>query len=309
MIFKKQFRILGYYHFPNQYMKPEEIRIHEAKELAPLLGNSLQSIYNNPETDIVIKEVISTPTVFILKDKDNQLYGYFTKDKTVRLTNVKYDKTSVEPIPLKYKAWFTPGQEIELIKEQSIKDKFPQIENVNLDLKKEDLFELWGVDDCEIIGYYHKDPKSEGFLIDDLRKTNFERIPPYLSNNKSIELWLKYPQKGIALDYYYRFIWKLSHKDKNNPYEIYLDNRFSPQTITPKWFIDKLFEDRHNDKSKNFGSAANFLDTLSKQLSARESTFVYELLQNANDYPVEGHKVDVEFLHNGQLPFILTLWR
>lgn len=66
MIFKKQFRILGYYHFPNQYMKPEEIRIHEAKELAPLLGNSLQSIYNNPETDIVIKEVISTPTVFIL---------------------------------------------------------------------------------------------------------------------------------------------------------------------------------------------------------------------------------------------------
>lgn len=295
MIFKKQFRILGYYHFPNQYMKPEEIRIHEAKELAPLLGNSLQSIYNNPETDIVIKEVISTPTVFILKDKDNQLYGYFTKDKTVRLTNVKYDKTSVEPIPLKYKAWFTPGQEIELIKEQSIKDKFPQIENGNLDLKKEDLFELWGVDDCEIIGYYHKDPKSEGFLIDDLRKTNFERIPPYLSNNKSIELWLKYPQKGIALDYYYRFIWKLSHKDKNNPYEIYLDNRFSPQTITPKWFIDKLFEDRHNDKSKNFGSAANFLDTLSKQLSARESTFVYELLQNANDYPVEGHKVDVEF--------------
>lgn len=295
MIFKKQFRILGYYHFPNQYMKPEEIRIHEAKELAPLLGNSLQSIYNNPETDIVIKEVISTPTVFILKDKDNQLYGYFTKDKTVRLTNVKYDKTSVEPIPLKYKAWFTPGQEIELIKEQSIKDKFPQIGNINLDLKKEDLFELWGVDDCEIIGYYHKDPKSEGFLIDDLRKTNFERIPPYLSNNKSIELWLKYPQKGIALDYYYRFIWKLSHKDKNNPYEIYLDNRFSPQTITPKWFIDKLFEDRHNDKSKNFGSAANFLDTLSKQLSARESTFVYELLQNANDYPVEGHKVDVEF--------------
>lgn len=37
------------------------------------------------------------------------------------------------------------------------------------------------------------------------------------------------------------------------------------------------------------------MDTLSKQLSAKESTFVYELLQNANDYPIEGKLVDVEF--------------
>ena len=163
------------------------------------------------------------------------------------------------------------------------------------EISNEDLFELWGVDDCECIGYYHFDPKSGGYLIDDLRKTNFDCIPPYLTNKKPITLWLKYPQKGIEVDNYYRFTWKLSHKDPQNPYEIYLDSRFSPQTITPKWFIDKLFEDRHSDKSKNFGSAANFLDTLSKQLSARESTFVYELLQNANDYPVEGQMVDVEF--------------
>lgn len=31
------------------------------------------------------------------------------------------------------------------------------------------------------------------------------------------------------------------------------------------------------------------------QLSAKDSTFVYELLQNANDYPMGGEKVDVEF--------------
>jgi len=163
------------------------------------------------------------------------------------------------------------------------------------ELTNEDIFELWGVDDCEFIGYYHTDTKSDGYLIDDLRKTNFDRIPPYLTNKKAISLWLKYPQRGLELNKYYRFTWKLSHRDANNPYEIYLDNQYAPQRITPKWFIDKLFEDRHSDKSKNFGSAANFLDTLSKQLSAKESTFVYELLQNANDYPVEGQMVDVEF--------------
>ena len=124
MDFKNQFRILGYYHFPNRHMKPEENRTIEAKELAPLLGVSLQSIYNNPETDIVIKKAISTPTIFILKDKDNQLYGYFTKDKTVRLTNVKCDKRLIKTMPFKYKAWFTPGQEIGFNKEQSIMDNF-----------------------------------------------------------------------------------------------------------------------------------------------------------------------------------------
>lgn len=171
----------------------------------------------------------------------------------------------------------------------------PKFEKAEGELTNEDLFELWGVDNCECIGYYHYDPQTNGYIIDDLRKTNFDRIPPYLSNKRAISLWLKYPQRGLELENYYRFTWKLSHKDKDNPYEIYLDNRFPAQPITPKWFIDNLFEDRHSDKSKNFGSAANFLDTLSKQLSARESTFVYELLQNANDYPVEGQKVDVEF--------------
>lgn len=292
---EKQFRLVGYYHLPNQRMNPEENMVLEAKELAPLLEISLQSIYNNSETDVQIKNLISTPTVFILKDKENHLYGYFTKDKTVRLTNVKYNRALVKFMPLKYKAWFTPGQEVDLIKERTFKNNTPQTRIDTLEVKEEDLFELWGVDNREFIGFYHKDTKSDGYLVDDIRKTNFERMPPYLSNNESIKLWLKYPQKGIALDNYYRFTWILSHKHNSNPYEIYLDYRKPPKIITPKWFIDKLFEDRHNDKSKNFGSAANFLDTLSKQLSAKESTFVYELLQNANDYPVEGHKVDVEF--------------
>ena len=165
------------------------------------------------------------------------------------------------------------------------------------EVSNEDLFELWGVDDCECIGYYHYDAKKEMYYVDDLRKTNFDHIPPYLSDiyKRPIRMSFPFELQGLELDNYYRFTWKLSHKNKNNPHEIHLDLSKKPKTITPKWFINKLFEDRHNDKSKNFGSAANFLDTLSKQLSAKESTFVYELLQNANDYPVEGQMVDVEF--------------
>ena len=165
------------------------------------------------------------------------------------------------------------------------------------DSKEQDLFEMWGVDNCQCIGYYHYDEENKVYVVDDLRKPNFDHIPYYPgdSEKKTIRISYTFEIKGIKLNDYYLFTWKLSHRNKCNPYEIFLDFKTQPKPINPKWFVDTLFDDRHNDKSKNFGSATNFLDTLSKQLSARESTFVYELLQNANDYPVEGHSVDVEF--------------
>lgn len=175
---------------------------------------------------------------------------------------------------------------------------------------EQDLFEMWGVDNCQCIGYYHYDEESEVYVVDDLRKPNFDSIS-YPGDSEEKPISISYPSeiKGIKLNGYYLFTWKLSHRNRCNPYEILLDFKTQPKTINPKWFIDTLFYDRYNDKSKNSSSAANFLDTLSKQLSAKESTFVYELLQNANDYPVEGHSVDVEFhitdnyllfLHSGE---------
>jgi len=165
------------------------------------------------------------------------------------------------------------------------------------DAKEEDLFAMWGVDSCECIGYYHYDEENDAYFVDDLRKTNFDHIPYYPGDEDKRPIRIFYPNeiKGIKLNDYYLFTWKLSHRNSYNPYEIFIDFKTQPRPVEPKWFIDTLFDDRHNDKSKNFGSATNFLDTLSKQLSAKESTFIYELLQNANDYPFRNNGVDVEF--------------
>ncbi len=174
----------------------------------------------------------------------------------------------------------------------------PSISINSKDTKAQELFDMWGVDNCQCIGYYHYDDENDVYLVDDLRKPNFDHIPYYPGDKDKKPIKISYPNKifGIKLNDYYLFTWKLSHRNAFNPYEIVLDfETQQPRKIDPKWFIDTLFDDRHNDKSKNFGSAANFLDTLSKQLSAKDSTFIYELLQNANDYPVEGHMVDVEF--------------
>ncbi len=164
--------------------------------------------------------------------------------------------------------------------------------------KEEDLFEFWGVTSREFIGFYHFDKESQVFVVDDIRKSNFDYIPYYPGDDKEkrpIVISRASEIKGINLNEFYLFNWRLTHRNKINPYEISIDFTTQPQPIKPKWFINKLFDDRYRDTSKNFASATSFLDTLSKQLSAKDSTFVYELLQNANDYPVEGKLVDVEF--------------
>ena len=71
--FNFKIRLLGYYNFPNQTMKPEEAYVNDAEELAPLLRMSLESVKDNPCADDYIKDVIDNPAVFIFKDEENKL--------------------------------------------------------------------------------------------------------------------------------------------------------------------------------------------------------------------------------------------
>lgn len=163
--------------------------------------------------------------------------------------------------------------------------------------KEKELFEYWGVDDCAFIGKYEYDEVNGTSLVSDIRKPNFAKIPYYPNDTAKTPITIFFPNqiKGIVSGDYYLFNWKLAENDDRNQYKIHIDFSIPPQPIRPQWFVEQLFDDRYNDKSKNFESAANFLDTLKKQLSAKESTFIYELLQNANDYPKKNDPVDVEF--------------
>ena len=163
--------------------------------------------------------------------------------------------------------------------------------------KEKELYEYWGVEDSRFIGCYVFNSSKHSAQIIDLRKPNFARIPYYPKDRKKSPITISLPSeiKGLISGEYYLFNWVLTNDDSSNPYKIGLDPKSPPEAIKPRWFIEQLFNDRYNDTSKNFESATNFLDTLGKQLNARESTFIYELLQNANDYPQRDEPVDVEF--------------
>lgn len=115
MEYNFKIRLLGFYHFPNQDMKPEMVYVEEARGLARLLSASIGSLVTNPDTDKNLKNIIKDGAVFIFKDEKGNLYGFFTKNRTARITGVKYSKGSIIQVPLKYKAWFYPGRPIKLI--------------------------------------------------------------------------------------------------------------------------------------------------------------------------------------------------
>lgn len=197
---------------------------------------------------------------------------------------------------------YSSFRELNIDKARKLQQQKAEEGKVEYSDKEKDLFERWGVKDCKFIGKYTYDSEQAMYIVSDIRKSNFARMSYYPNDKTKSPIEIKFPffikdieGNGLPLNEYYLFNWKFSEQNPRNPYEIHIDFSIPPQPIRPHWFIKQLFDDRYNDYSKNFDTAVNFLDTLSKQLSAKDSTFIYELLQNADDYPEENEPVDVEF--------------
>ena len=108
-------RFIGYYMSDDQFMRTESVYVEKAEELALLLQKTFNSLLQNRFMDEEMRKVLEGNTVFILKGEDKHLYGYYPKYNVARITNVRYIKTDVTPMPLAYKRWFVPGERLKLI--------------------------------------------------------------------------------------------------------------------------------------------------------------------------------------------------
>jgi len=109
-------RIIGYYMSEDQFMRTEAIFPEKAEKLAELLQITFDTILENRFVDDEMKAVFNGNTVFILKGENGKLYGYYPKYNIARLTNVRYIKPAVTPMPNNYKRWFYPGKRFHLYK-------------------------------------------------------------------------------------------------------------------------------------------------------------------------------------------------
>jgi len=170
------------------------------------------------------------------------------------------------------------------------------IESLKLDISH---FELqliadW-LDDKQIIVGYYIQTKNGLYSFEDIRSLGFSELT-YKDKSEII-----IPTERIdALEEntYYEFSWTIELDDSERGFHIIpRNNNF--KKVEPKELVNRLYSmwEKNNDINAIVSDVQRMVNT---QLTASsDGTFIYELLQNANDYPViindKIELVDVEF--------------
>lgn len=142
--------------------------------------------------------------------------------------------------------------------------------------------------------------KDGSFKIEDIRRTDFSKL--ILQNGKAQAAIVYHPkiEKPIS-GKYYEFRWILNKAiHEEYVYFFKVDESFSLKEVDARNLISRLNSSIMNYSADAGQKIVKMLDTLKNQLTASgKEIFIYELLQNANDYPVkidgEKQSVDVEF--------------
>lgn len=112
--FSNKMRLIGYYNKPNQKMHNESEYAEAAERLAALLKKSFDSLRANDKTAPAFKSILESNAVFILKDEENNLFAYYPCKDMARISDVIYNRRHIIKMPLEYKSWFIPGEEIQV---------------------------------------------------------------------------------------------------------------------------------------------------------------------------------------------------
>lgn len=147
------------------------------------------------------------------------------------------------------------------------------------------------------IGQFSFDGERGHFKITDIRNTDFTKIEDKERGIRDLAIRFK-SSKYFSKFAYYKFTWKLISK---NPIAFGIDLDEDVTMVTSKDTIECINNCLSNYPLDAAKKITGSLDTLSKQLTqSGKEVFIYELLQNANDYPQRGvnnskSPVDVDF--------------
>ena len=144
--------------------------------------------------------------------------------------------------------------------------------------------------------------KTEGwYLITDIRNTDFTKIEDKERGIRNITIPFKCLNKEFNKFAYYKFTWVLLD---TNPIKFGIDFHEEVSPIYPRDIVNSIYDGIMRYPAGASKKIASSLDTLKKQLTqSGKEVFIYELLQNANDYPrrvkIDGENkalpVEVEF--------------
>lgn len=140
----------------------------------------------------------------------------------------------------------------------------------------------WKLKDRFFIGQIRHSIKDKSkYTVVDIRRSDFSKI-----NTRVIISGSNHDLNIPIYNRYYKFTWKLAPNSTSENPHFYIDTQQAVNLFEPKEIVNSI----HNDIIDYPGSASQIivktLETLKNQLTASgKEIFIYELLQNANDYP------------------------
>lgn len=157
----------------------------------------------------------------------------------------------------------------------------------------------WGTKQLScLIGFYDDEHKS----FSKIWTRNFRKIDNYPNSDLPV-CPLPVSPNGLIHNQVYTFNWDFSNSSPNI-YDIVVTKNSQFRQINARQLIETLYKDSIDNESREKDISVSAVETIKKQVSGQDPcTFLYELLQNANDEP-DGDFVEVEIrLTNNMLVF------
>ena len=140
--------------------------------------------------------------------------------------------------------------------------------------------------------------EGDEYLISDIRRSDFSKL--IMHDMEQLAPFKAKLDRKIS-NGYYEFTWKIVSADfENNVYCFTVDKNKPFVRVYPQDIVQKLKDNIMGEGAASAQRTVRSIDTLKTQLTdSGKEIFIYELLQNANDYPQKINNikqpVDVEF--------------
>lgn len=129
--------------------------------------------------------------------------------------------------------------------------------------------------------------KDGGGVFTDIRGGEGDLVERHLDK----PVIVAYNRKKLEVGAFYSFSWHLENDDICN---IVIDGE--PEKVDNSEFLSKLFDAKLKLNGINLEMCNNFQKTILNEVTGAQHTYIYELLQNANDYPHDKERVNVKFI-------------
>lgn len=169
------------------------------------------------------------------------------------------------------------------------------------------LLDSWNIKSLTLFGKYERNENATYGFFNDCRSIDFEILDlgDLIDNTQQ---FAKVRSK-VGVFAQHRPEWQSSgiykiavelaplrkRKLKENPFLLQLNAEIPVELLTQKEFIEQRFQLYADAPKKLTRQLAKAVKTITAEINKKPETFIYELLQNADDFPTESKKVKVRF--------------